>query len=526
MIAHGLVAWTLSLSSLAAPPVGPAFAEVWYREVIEGNVAVAAKEYETLYLSQPSYKVPRTIQQKAAFRAGRCFEQLGLMQSAAPAYLAAYIDPFRTDFRLTDPDPGTGAQGKPGDASTRVISAEAMLRLRELGGGATLIQGLEDASLALAVQAAVEVLRGTEKTRSGTLAALETALSERRLSLRARREVLERLESRGARLSFPPSARPELTAQPLSELRELLSAEPELHRLVLQAVRDRLLQRALGALQARDVGRALREHRLWRLLGGEVPPGAGSNDRGAHASLLAELEDSVEAPGSNISGAAAFDRLARMASRRLLDLELERKSGLLRDLFSLLSEASMAELNHRRHEAWALLDKVRQTLDWTSRELREDAEVRAVAALALLRQRVFARNAELDAAVVRLGSLLRGHADRLLELVSLWLEEALEEARLRSPALVHGGPDAESVCRGEIETLLFVASGGVTPAGEGRSTLDARGALALSQAAWIAEWVPGALSPSSRALLDSLSAATSPRVDPLGSRKTDVRGSR
>jgi hypothetical protein len=70
----------------AAPPSAPSFAEAWYREVMEGNIAQAARDYEQIYLSQPSDKVTDAIREKAALRAGICFERLGQPRSASPAW--------------------------------------------------------------------------------------------------------------------------------------------------------------------------------------------------------------------------------------------------------------------------------------------------------------------------------------------------------------------------------------------------------------------------------------------------------
>jgi len=56
--------WLLATPlAAAAPPSAPSFAEAWYREVMEGNIAQAARDYEQIYLSQPSDKVTDAIRE-------------------------------------------------------------------------------------------------------------------------------------------------------------------------------------------------------------------------------------------------------------------------------------------------------------------------------------------------------------------------------------------------------------------------------------------------------------------------------
>src|SRR5688572_28261108 len=81
----------LGIASLALllqmdTPESPSFTATWYREVLFGDIAAAASEYQSLVHRPPSEKLRPETRQKAAFRAGLCFERLGQKDFAKLAY--------------------------------------------------------------------------------------------------------------------------------------------------------------------------------------------------------------------------------------------------------------------------------------------------------------------------------------------------------------------------------------------------------------------------------------------------------
>lgn len=483
----------------SAPQTTPSLAELWYREVLEGQVAQAAREYEAIYLSQPTARVPRALQQQAAFGAGRCFEQLSAKQSAEPAYLAA--------ARLKS-SPLEVAEAP----ASELLAAEAILRLRDLRADAALHLVEDDVSLGLAVRAGIEVLRATEKARAGILADLENLMAELTSTIELRRELQRRLESRGVRLRISqPGGTGPLDAA-LAQLGEILGPEVGLGLLVRRALRDRSLSQALEYLLARDTGNAWLASRRFRLLSSPAGPGALAGELppldSAYTSLLAELLEVLGPAGGERPALSSgdLDRLSRLARRRQLDLELDHKSTLLGELFKVIDDADAADARGRKQDTWSFLDKARQLLDWSSNALREDNEVLALAVSARIKSRVLTRNAELDVEWTRLGAVLRHQVDRIVEVVSGVLDRAAEDALSRAPVELTGRVDADAVCQVELEALLAVVRSGSGTGGDGHLVLDKDGAAALWQALWLAEWAPAMVTPARRSLLTTLAA--------------------
>ena len=64
------------------------FAEVWYREVILGEVQYAASTYDRIYTQRHPWQGSTEDERRiAALRAGWCFERLGLVEDASLAYI-------------------------------------------------------------------------------------------------------------------------------------------------------------------------------------------------------------------------------------------------------------------------------------------------------------------------------------------------------------------------------------------------------------------------------------------------------
>ncbi|MBN1443950.1 MAG: hypothetical protein JXA90_14665, partial [Planctomycetes bacterium] len=67
-------------------PPGPEFLEAWYLEVAAGSFEEAARQYEAIYLRRPPAARASADRERAAYRAGCCYEALGKEGLAALAY--------------------------------------------------------------------------------------------------------------------------------------------------------------------------------------------------------------------------------------------------------------------------------------------------------------------------------------------------------------------------------------------------------------------------------------------------------
>src|SRR5262245_31090392 len=226
--------WAISL--VAAPPAS--FAEAWSKEVMEGNVAAAADAYQDIYTSGPTEKVRPEIRHRAAFRAGICFEKLGLLTSARAAYGA-----------VLKQAPGAGAAG---EVSLLVFEAAARLHgldVTDISGEAargdsskplesgqapgTAITESAEVPVEVAVKKMAEGLRSTERARAAAVAALEKAAQASREKARDRRDLLARLAARGVSLSFPAEAPsfPFPAEGPVHAVRDAIAPEADSLRL-------------------------------------------------------------------------------------------------------------------------------------------------------------------------------------------------------------------------------------------------------------------------------------------------------
>ena len=484
MNAYGWVLSLVNLLVVGAPPLTPSFSESWYREVFEGNVVLAAKEYEILYLGQPSEDLPPRMRQRAAFRAGLCFQRLGLTQSAVPAFISA------------------SEMGQPlGDFqdSASALATEAVFRLRVLQGGMVSGAGGDEARLEFAIQGMLEQLRATERIRFAAIASLEgTALSRRKVA-QDRQELLARLRTRGVDLTFPIPVAEAVGDAIQRGIREALGADLDYPRL-LAALKGHCASEALAALGARDVERAswLLNRLAWLLSGS----GEGADQPSRPLSeILRRLQALPLSPGHISPGDVM------VAERLLLDLELERKTTLCREIRARLDEAAAAEVRGRGDLALPALVRIRSALDWHLSSTREEAEVRSLVATAGMRETSLVRSSKSAETIQQMGRLLRSQSDRILQLCEAHRDEVGEELRLRGPAIVGGVADAINALRAEVDRLLARARSGLTPVGPDKSTMDAPAEKALLEVDQLLEWVPSAATPESRASLELLLAS-------------------
>ncbi len=485
MNAYGWVLTIVNLLAVGAPPLTPSFSESWYREVFEGNVVLAATEYEILYLGQPSEDLPPRMRQRAAFRAGLCFQRLGLTQSAVPAFISA------------------SAMGHPlGDFQdpASALVAEANFRLRSLQGGMVSGAGADEARLEFAIQGMLEQLRATERSRFAAIASLEGSALSRRKVAQDCQELLARLRALGVDLMFPMPVGEAVGEAIQRGIREALGADVDYPRL-LAALKGRCASEALSALLARDVERASRllKSLAWLLSGGG---GEGSDQPLRPLSeILRRIQTLPFSPGHISPGDVI------VAERLLLDLELERKTTLCREIRARLDEAAAAEVRGRGDLALPALVRIRSALDWHLGSTREESEVRSLVATAGMRETSLVQSGKSAEAIQQMGRLLRGQSDRILQLCEAHRDEVGEELRLRGPASVGGVPDAINVVRAEVDRLLARARSGITPVGPDRATMEPPAEKALLELGQLLEWVPSAATAASRASLESLLAS-------------------
>ncbi len=487
----------LGSAILAAPPPLPSFAEAWCREVFEGNLAAAAKDYETLYLSQPSEKVKPGVQLKAALRAGLCFERLGLAQSARPAYLAVLKSSASTteSWSAGDRSPET-ASGSEAAVRAALLS-ESTLRLRELALGAA-EEWPTDVATEVAVQGALDALRAAEKLRSASVVSLKAAITARRQRIEEREELLGRLAARGVLVSFGFSA-PGLSSsgvvpgdEAAGSLRDVPLTDSDSQR-VLALLRDRYFEAALLSLRAGNRQDAVRDHfALAVACAGGSPADQASGDGHAKVVWLGALLDQP----FDISHAAAA------ADRRLVDHELERRNALCREIRARLDEDLAAETRGRRDQSLAPLDRIRDLLDWAGPSPREDSELRSLEGRARRRYLLLVRSRAQAETFWRLWSQVRSLVDQTVLLSEDLLDLACEDLRFKWPARAGGRADAVHACRAEAQRLLAAAVDAGSGAAQGKESgggeliaRDAASAVAeraIRQGLLLLDWVPAA----------------------------------
>ncbi|MBI4604258.1 MAG: hypothetical protein HY721_20050 [Planctomycetes bacterium] len=489
MMSFGLLALTLSF--LAAPPPVRSFEDAWCREVFEGSVAAAARDYQEIYLSQPAGGPAPEVRRKAALRAGLCFERLGQTANARPAY--------RTVIELSA---GSGLTPEP-------VVEEARVRLKRLGGEEGLLHPTAGAGERLRVEAGpraspgssghevpvdVAVAERLEALKAAVLARAEgaKALERRRGELddraRERQAIARRLARRGVVLSFPPAAPPSAAkaAAVLQALKEALSAEADLERCTA-ALANRFLDRSLAAARAGSAAQALRDAYCRSVLAGGTAPAAGRS-----------LESWLE-PWTGVREPAG---LAAAAGRRLVEENVRRSAAFRREIRSLLEAQEDAVRSGRRDRAVGILDRIRDALDWARPVQRESAEVRVLAAHAGRQYLLLARSGSQEDALVGLWGQAREVTEAFLHEAARYVEAALDEESYEAPPEVGGRLDAASLCGQEADTVLR----------EARQLLDRGDARAatrsLREAAWIIDKVPGAEGGlERRRALESLEAA-------------------
>ena len=438
------VGWLLSF----APAEPPSFAQLWYREVILGEVAETAEQYQSLYLSPPSSGLTQETRTKAALRAGLSFERLGRFENARLA-----LSWIRQN-------------GSP-SAELSLQTNLSWNRLKMLPGGE--LESAEPRSPTPAPEAARETslpkffgpLRTAQVQREEAVASLGSELKLRREKLRQTSDLAERLGKEGVVLLFPERA--EAASQ---GLKSALPREAELSR--LQAgLTDRYMEKALNSVLAMDRDRSLSQLRRAAAL---MPGNA------AAASWLRRLE---------AEGTLA-EPTKVLAQRQLVDRDLSQRSSLRREIRDLLKNAEAVAADRGRVDlAVGFLDKIRDLLDWARPSLREDQEIRDLwrrATRLLLSLTQTGGQAEVLAKLCQGTRELVAREFALAEELVVLLEE---QARFAGPATLGGRTDGLSACRAEMDRISFRAQDSLARGDVGEVE------RLLREGATLLAWVPG-----------------------------------
>ena len=517
--------WLLATPlAAAAPPSAPSFAEAWYREVMEGNIAQAARDYEQIYLSQPSDKVTDAIREKAALRAGICFERLGQPRSASPAWSWLLKAATPAANPVVTPAAASNAAASPAASSVGVGTASAALRsealLRSLrlsgsGSAASFSDAPPDPTVEKAVQAAVEALRAALRARTNEAAALLAASARYSRRIAARQELLARLEARGLGLIVPGAA-PDFGTQ-TTELADLIRSavpqEADAQR-VIAGLLDRAFSRTLDALAAPTIPEAWDATQEFLAVQG----GAASAKTDPRTQELHEIWSHA------ILSDDGSSRIAQQwAVRRAYTDDLAKRIHLVQEIHVLLDGAAAAESRGRRDQALPQLERIRELSDWSLPELRREAEVRILTGQAALRYLALAARAAGADQLEPLWRDVRRETESVSSQASQLADGVLAEYRLRGPARPEGARAAAGWCRDEVGRRLAQArsalarrdasliSGAAQDAASAADLLtEARSAIAA--AGILLEWVPAAAEPGVHDELTSLLKAMPPEA--------------
>jgi hypothetical protein len=467
----------------ALPAEMPSFSQIWHDEVFLGEVAAAAGEYQNLYLSPPSPKLTAQIREKAAFRAGLCFEKLGQIDHARLAYRW-----------IQDRGPTSPALASEVKLRLSCLPSSAEASARELGGPGT----ASAISAAAALRKLLDGLTTAERQRADLLHQLKILLEERRAAIREREELRDRLLRQGVTIIFPlsifSSGVLSSRAQPsasfgtslLEGLKSLLSRDADFAR-IQASLGARFLERAFLALLAGEPSRAV----PLLLKAGAFLPGQPVVSR-----WLRRLEVERALPGA----------LAPAARRDLLQEDLARRAALRREVRTCLESAEGAVTDRGRVDlAVGYLHRIRDLEDWARPAVREDPEVRSLSSRGEKLLHLLARSAAGEEALLEVLGKIRLEVGELISAAEdlADVEEVL--LGLEGPAVAEGEADSWMVSRREMERLIFQARNALG-GGDRSAALEC-----IRDGAVLLKWFPE-LDPWSeyRWVLDGLRQAAAP----------------
>lgn len=463
------------------------FPEVWYREVMLGDLAGAAAAYETLYLKPSPGAEALDARLRAAFRAAECFERIGDRSSAALAYSFLYRE---------SRSKASGSRGEALSADGRALSSEAALRLSllrekdpELALDATTRAVLEsalgseaalpaDASASFAVRALLAALGDRRAKLEEALVAVDSALSYRRERHAERLELLSRLARRGAFLTFPEDEAGAFEAARRG-LAKALAAFPDSARVQAEVGR-RALERALRYFAAGGAARAREDLGVAKAVLPDSP-------------TIAEWE-------RLLGGNAGPGVLESLSYRLAVDEDLGRRSAIRREVReaiegaeALVSERGRADLAVRQ------LARAREALDWAPPAIREDAELRDLAERAGRWLDCVARSSGVGESLQRALGENRARLENLLALSDELAALLLRQAPLEGAAVETSDPEVAAGSRAELDALVHRAREALGRGDRLEAQRWIRDAFALL------DWVPHVDRPGEhRARLESL----------------------
>jgi hypothetical protein len=409
------------------------FTELWNREILLGDVEAAAEQYEKLYLSSPSDGYSKSLRLKAAFRAGRCFEKLGQIDSAFLAF--SWIGREGGDTE----DPALQALVSEAAVRAQVLGR----RLETLGDSAGIPRELVersasvDPSADVAIRQVLDGLEAAAERQEDALLALEWELGVRKERLLEHRALSSRMARAGVLLVVPEDfgvSRQDL----LQGLQRSLGPAGLLDRVPL-TIGGRRLERALFALAGTNLFEARRQLSIAAALLRDNPVVSRWRERLATPDLRGEL----------------LDQLAR---RDLLDMDLAARAALRAEIRRALADAeAMLRERGRGDLAVRNLDRVRDLLDWSTPLLRQDLEVRGLAQRAGRLLELVARGSGLGEVLVRTARENRDRLETILSLADELVSVLAEQARLRQKSALRGRAGAIAACRSEMDRILYNA---------------------------------------------------------------------
>ena len=356
-------------SLTAAPDAGALYAAAWHAEVMRGDFAGAAQQYETVFLSVGPAQAKSPLREQAALRAAICLERAGRTKDAvfayswlarrrveAGAHAEEQVDELTSAalVRLEQIAEWAAAEGKGGDhPEAASIGRAATETLEEF-----LAAQKSDVSLVRsAVESHASELKTLEEDGRAQLPALVNRLEALDAQLLHGRKLLVELQEAGVQI-----ARPEQTAATsvalaqtmASQLRSRFARLTAFERLA-SVLADGRYRAALSALGVGDLSAA--RARLEETLAVDAQHAAAEE-------LLKRLDR------GGVAGVMAA------SASRLRELDLAQLGRLQAEARDLLREArDVHERRLRTDYSIARIAAVERQLSWLSPELASDPNV-------------------------------------------------------------------------------------------------------------------------------------------------------
>lgn len=345
----------ISVVTLMGLETSAEFTEVWYREVLLGEVRNAASTYDCIYTLRAPWQGSTEDERRiAALRAGLCLESLGRVAEARFAY----------DWLLQHGLHGSAIV----DLARARLGAMARSGMLPSDGEPYATTRIGEVSLVRDALADHLNMAGDELERGGKdLESLRGELARLTEEVRLMRSLRDRLETQGAAVMVggpgpvvltPESRRTAVGSQPSSGFRPTLEAELRAvlaegfsFEGILPGVADAFCGAALRAVSAGDPAAARRHFEQTLALAGQ---------HGAALDFVQKLDSGQDSR-----------RLGDLAGRYLLEERLRRIGDLQGQIRDRLVRARQA----RRDAGVVLVIQIWQMVDRALPEVRQEAEI-------------------------------------------------------------------------------------------------------------------------------------------------------